>query len=129
MAWEIFIFKANETIEDYDSFDDSKLLEVDFVSQLEAYFPNIERDDTFHSIQGDTFAIQYFTSPEDPLQAILIVELRGEKALFELGKVALKEDWQLYDSALGKMLDLQQLSENGYQVFRAYLRQIMNGQQ
>ncbi|WP_165830190.1 hypothetical protein [Flavobacterium hydrophilum] len=55
-----------------------------------------------------------------------MISLYGEQALFEIAKLAKIQNWQIYDTGLSKMLDLENLSENGFANFLIYLQKVLN---
>lgn len=55
-----------------------------------------------------------------------MLSLYGENGLFELIKIAKVENWQIYDSGIDKMLNLEKPEENGYENFQKYLKQIIH---
>lgn len=58
-------------------------------------------------------------------QKILI--LYGEQRLFEIVILARQEGWQVFDTGLGEMLNLNNPTINGYDNFNKHLEQILNG--
>ncbi|MDQ2862493.1 MAG: hypothetical protein M3R50_02375 [Bacteroidota bacterium] len=47
-------------------------------------------------------------------------------ALYALIEVAQKQKWQIFDTGLGEMIDLDNPSKNGYQNFQEYLSYVLN---
>ena len=52
-------------------------------------------------------------------------EENGEKGLFELVQLAKKQGWQIYDSGLSAMIDLNNPKKNGYENFKKYVNHIV----
>ena len=50
------------------------------------------------------------------------MSLYGENGLYELIKIAKEENWQIYDSGIDKMLNLNKPEENGFENFNKYLK-------
>jgi hypothetical protein len=49
-----------------------------------------------------------------------LITLYGEKALFSLISLAKNKNWQIYDSGLDEMINLDNPSINGYDNFISY---------
>jgi len=54
-----------------------------------------------------------------------ILSLYGENGLFELIEIAKRQGWQIFDTELGSMIDLDNPENNGYKNHRKYVEQIM----
>ena len=54
-----------------------------------------------------------------------MLSLDGENGLFEIIKIAMEENWQIYDSGIDKMLNLEKPEDNGYLNFKSYLNSII----
>jgi Ca2+-binding EF-hand superfamily protein len=53
-----------------------------------------------------------------------MLSLYGENGLFEIIKIAKEENWQIYDSGIDKMLNIEKPEKNGYENFEKYLKSI-----
>jgi len=51
--------------------------------------------------------------------------LYGESGLFELIELAKKYKWQIYDSGIEGMIDLENPDKNGFENHRKYVEQIV----
>ena len=56
----------------------------------------------------------------------MLINLYGEDALYTLIDLSIKNEWQIFDTGIGEMIDLNNPSKNGYKGFQAYLNQILN---
>lgn len=54
-----------------------------------------------------------------------MINLYGENGLFELIEIAKQYGWQIFDTGLGEMIDLENPSKNGYKNYRKYVDQIL----
>jgi hypothetical protein len=54
-----------------------------------------------------------------------MVNLYGENAIYAIAHLARTIGWQVFDTGLGEMLDLDDLSKNGYDNFQNYLRHVL----
>ena len=124
MSWDIVLFHSSEKITSPEELDENKLVPTDFCSVLSGNFKNVRSNDNHRSIEGTDFAIEYFFDDEPATNMML--SLYGEAALFQIIKVARKNNWQIFDTGLGEMLDLENPAKNGYQNFQSYLTQILN---
>ena len=55
-----------------------------------------------------------------------MLSLCGENGLYELIELAKKHNWQIYDSGLDEMIDLENLEKNGFKNHKEYIQQIDN---
>jgi hypothetical protein len=124
MSWDIVLFNSQQTIKMVEDIDDEQFLPTDFGSALESHFTNIEKDVDHRRIIGQDFEIEFFTKTDNITPMIL--SLSGEKALFQVVLLSRKNGWQIFDTALGQMINLENPDQNGYDNFRNYLNQIKN---
>jgi hypothetical protein len=55
-----------------------------------------------------------------------MLQLCGEKGLYELIELAKKHNWQIYDSGIDGMIDIENPEKNGFKNHRKYIEQILN---
>lgn len=104
--------------------DDTQLEPTDFSSVLEKHFDQVIKNDNHREIKGKDFAIDYFDDSEKVSNKMF--SLYGENGLYELVLLAKKQNWQIFDTALGQMIDLENPSNNGFENFQDYLKHILN---
>lgn len=124
MSWDIVLFSSRQTINSVEEVEEEQLEPTDFCSVLESHFKNIEKDDNHRRIIGQDFEIEYFIDNENVSNKIL--NLYGEQGLFEIIKLSRQNSWQIFDTGLGEMINLENPEKNGYNNFRNYLNQILN---
>lgn len=122
MSWDIVLFSSTQRITDVEELDETKLVPTDFCAVLERHFEQIDQDGSYREIRGKSFTIGYFLDEEKVSNKIL--NLYGENGLYELLVLAREYQWQLFDTGLGQMIDLDNPSKNGYANFQNYLKQI-----
>ncbi len=123
MSWDIVLFNSKQKIEAVEDLDDTQLEETDFDVVLESHFKEIIKDDNHREIKGEDYAIDYFIDKEKRSNKML--SLYGENGLYELVILAKKHNWQIFDTGLGEMIDLENPSNNGYENFQAYLKHVL----
>jgi len=123
MSWDIVIFSSKQTINSIEEINEELFVPIDFNKILETHFDNIVVDENHREIKGDDYSIDYFAHSE-PVSNIMF-SLYGEKALFELIRVAKIYGWQIFDTGNGEMLDLENPEKNGYDNFQSYLQQVL----
>lgn len=125
MSWDIIIFNANKEINLSDPDIENSLVPFDFTKAIEKHFTQIDKQEiSVWEITGNGFCFDYY--PDNKPVTQIMINMYGEKGLFELIILAKKYGWQIYDSGLDKMLDLNNPSYNGYDRFHAYVQQILN---
>jgi len=123
MSWDIVLFNSRQKIQAVEEVDETQLVPIDFCSALESHFDNITKDDNHREIKGNDFAIDYFVDDEPVSNKML--SLYGENGLYELVVLARKHNWQIFDTGLGQMIDLENPSINGYENFQSYLKHVL----
>jgi ABC-type Fe2+-enterobactin transport system substrate-binding protein len=56
----------------------------------------------------------------------MLINLYGEDAIYPIINLAIKNHWQIFDTGLGEMINLENPAKNGYENFQVYLNQVMN---
>lgn len=123
MSWDIVLFNSRQKIQSVENVDETQLEPTDFCSAFENYFEFIEKDDKHRGIKGKDFTIDFFTN-EEPVSNQML-SLYGENGLYELVILARKHHWQIFDTGLGQMIDLENPTTNGYENFQSYLRHVL----
>jgi hypothetical protein len=124
MSWDIVLFSSGEKITSVEELDEQKLIPINFGVVLETHFKNIKKNDNHWDIQGDDFSIVYYHDTE--LVSNTLLNLYGEAALFRLINLSIENNWQIFDTSLGEMINLQNPEKNGFENFQSYLKQILN---
>lgn len=119
MSWDIVLFSSTQKITAIDEIDEEKFIPTNFDKIITEYFGLEETGE----IKGDDYSIDFYTDDE-PVSNKMI-SLYGEKALFEIAKLAKIQNWQIFDTSLNEMLDLEDLSKNGYINFQSYLQKVL----
>src|ERR1700761_9104492 len=124
MSWDVVLFSYSEKITSLEDIDEHKLTPTDFCAAFASHFENITENDNHREIKGNNYAIDYFVDDEPVSNKLL--SLYGEAALYALIDLSIKNNWQVFDTGMGEMIDLENPSRNGYKDFQAYLAQILN---
>lgn len=123
MSWDIVLFNSKETISSIEELNEEKLEPINFTEILENSFDNIIKDGNQREINGKDFSINFYI--DDELVSNKMLSLYGENGLFELIELAKQYDWQIFDTGLGCMIDLEVPENNGFDNHRKYVEQIM----
>jgi len=123
MSWDIILFNTKQKIDSIEDVDESQLESIDFTQILESSFTEIVKNDNHREIKGTNFSIDFFTDGE--LVSNKMISLYGENGLFELIELAKKFGWQIFDTGLGEMIDLDNPEKNGYENHQKYVDQIL----
>ena len=125
MSWDIVLFNSSQKITSIEELNEDHLIPIDFCSILEKHFVDIKKNENHREIAGNDYSIDYFI--DDELVSNKMLSLYGENGLFVLIGLARKQNWQIFDTGIGEMLDLESPSKNGYENFQTYLKQIVAG--
>jgi len=124
MSWDIVLFNSSQKIEALEGLDDSHLEPIDFCSILEGHFVQIEKSDNHRTIKGPEFEIDFFCDTDKVSNIIL--SIYGENGFFEIVGLAQQMDWQIFDTGLGRMIDLKNPDKNGRENHIGYSKHISN---
>ena len=124
MSWDIVLFNSRQKINTVAELDEDLLEPTNFSGILESSFNQIKKVDNHREIIGTDFTIDFFTDKEHSSNFML--QLYGENGLYELIELAKKHNWQIYDSGIDGMIDLEHPEKNGFKNHRKYVEQIMN---
>ena len=122
MSWDIVLFSSKQKLVSLENLNEDLLKPIDFDKVLKSKFENIKKSENHNEIIGKDFSIDFFDDEE--LVSNKMLSLYGENGLFELIKIAKVENWQIYDSGIDKILNLEKPEENGYENFKNYLKYI-----
>ena len=122
MSWDIVLFNSKQKIESVAKLDENQLEPTDFSRILESSFDRIKKDDNHREIIGTDFTIDFFTDSEHSSNFML--SMYGENGIYELIELAKKYNWQIYDSGIDGMIDLENPEKNGFKNHRNYVEQI-----
>ena len=104
--------------------DEAQLEPTNFCSAFESHFKQIVENDNHREIKGKGFIIDYFV--DDEKVSNKMVSLYGENGFYELVVLAKKCNWQIFDTGLGQMIELDNPANNGYENFQRYLQHVLN---
>ena len=123
MSWDIVLFNSKQKIESVAELDETQLEPTNFSGILENSFERINKKENHREIVGTDFTIDFFADYEDTSNFML--SLYGENAMFALIELAKKHNWQIYDSGIDGMVDLENPEKNGFENHRKYVEQIL----
>ena len=124
MSWAIVLFSSEQNLVSLENLNEDLLKPIDFNKVLKSKFVNIKKTENHNEIIGNDFSVEFFDDEE--LVSNKMLSVYGENGLFELIRIAKEENWQIYDSGIDKMLNLEKPEENGYENFRQYLKNILS---
>ena len=127
MSWDIILFNSSQKIVSLENLDDDLLKPVDFDKILKSSFDKVKKTENHIEIIGKDFTIDFFEDAE--VESNKTLNLYGENGLFEIIKIAKNESWQIYDSGLDEMINLENPAKNGYANFQTYLNEVINGKE
>ena len=123
MSWDIVLFDSRQKIESVAELDENQLEPTDFSGILENSFDRLKKDDNHREIIGTDFTIDFFADNEHSSNFML--SLYGENGIYALIELAKKHNWQIYDSGIDGMVDLENPEKNGFDNHRKYVEQIL----
>ena len=124
MSWDIVLFNSQQKINSVAELDENQLEPTDFSGILETSFNRINKDENHREIVGTDFTIDFFADSEH--SSNFMVSLYGENGIYALIELAKKYNWQIYDSGIDRMVDLEHQEKNGFKNHRKYVEQIKN---
>jgi hypothetical protein len=124
MSWDIVLFNSKQKINSVAELDENQLEPTDFSGILETSFNRINKDENHRKIVGTDFTIDFFADSEH--SSNFMVSLYGENGIYALIELAKKYNWQIYDSGIDRMVDLEHPEKNGFKNHRKYVELIKN---
>jgi hypothetical protein len=124
MSWDIVLFNSKQKINTVTELDENQLEPTNFSEILESSFDQIKKDENHREIIGTDFTIDFFTDKEHSSNFML--KLYGENGIYELIELSKKHNWQIYDSGIDGIIDLENPENNGFDNHRKYVEQILN---
>ena len=124
MSWDIVLFNSKQKINSVAELDETQLKSTDFSGILETSFNRVNKDKNHREIVGVDFTIDFFADSEH--SSNFMISLYGENGIYALIELAKKYNWQIYDSGIDGMVDLEYPEKNGFKNHRKYVEQIMN---
>ena len=124
MSWDIVLFNSKRRIDSIAELDESQLEPTDFSEILESSFNRINKSKNRREIIGKDFTIDFFADNEHSSNFTL--SLHGENGIYALIDLAKKHNWQIYDSGIDEMVDLENPEKNGFKNHENYVSQILN---
>ena len=126
------IFNLKRKVDSVDEIDESVLVNIgtkaDFKKIMTDNYRDITWDKDWGKIERKEFSIEFSLGDSDEPFSNTIFHLYGENAIYEIVELCKKNNWQLFDTGLGQMVDLDNPANNGYKNHQAYVRQILSGQ-
>ena len=123
MSWDIVLFNSKQKIQSVAELDETQLEPTDFSGVLENSFDRIKKDKNHREIIGTDFTIDFFADNEHSSNFML--SLYGENAIYALIELAKEQNWQIYDSGIDGIIDLENPERNGFENHRKYVEQIL----
>jgi len=130
MSWDIVIFNLKKKVSTVEEINEDILIPIatnkEFRQLLTENFPDIKWDDNCGIIERENIYIETYLGDDDEhFSNTMFFLRRSETSLFPLIDLCKKYGWQLFDTGLGQMIDLDNPGNNGYDNYKKYLDQIM----
>jgi hypothetical protein len=116
MSWDIVLFNSKQKIQSVAELDENQLEPTDFSGILQKSFDELKEDGNHREIIGTDFTIDFFSDNEHSSNFML--SLYGENAIYALIELSKKYNWQIYDSGIDGMIDLENPEKNGFDLKR-----------
>jgi len=123
MSWNIVLFNSKQKIQSVAELDENQLEPTDFIGILEKSFDQLKKDGNHREIIGTDFTIDFIAYNE--ISSNFMLSLYGENAIYALIELSKKYNWQIYDSGIDGMVDLENPEKNGFDNHRKYVEQIL----
>lgn len=131
MSWDVVIFNLSKKVSSVEEIDVSILIDIAsnkrFKEILIENFPDIKWDDNCGIVERDNIYIEVFIGElkDDTFSNTIFFLRDGEASIFEIINLCKKYGWQIYDTSLGAMIDVDNPGLNGYTNYRNYVNQIL----
>jgi hypothetical protein len=132
MSWDVVIFNLSKKVSSLEDIDESILIGIAsnkrFKEILIENFPDIKWDGNCGIVERDNIYIEVFIGEpgHDTFSNTIFFLRNGEASIFEIINLCKKYGWQIYDTSLGAMIDLDKPEQNGYTNYENYVNQILS---
>lgn len=132
MSWDVVIFNLKCKVDKVEEINDSILVDIgtkaNFKKIMTDNFQNITWKNGWGKVEGKDFSIEFSLGDAEGPFSNTVFNLYGENAIYAVIELCKKMNWQLYDTGLEQMIDLDKPDRNGYKNHQAYIRHTLNGQ-
>lgn len=124
MSWDVMAFKFNRNLKDASEIDETTVEDIgtwDFVLDLiKEQFSDLETGNFRCSIRRKgLFSVEFSIGELTEITNCITFNLYGgESALYSIADLCKKNNWRLFDTTLGELLDFENLQKNGYDRFQ-----------
>ena len=125
MSWDVILFNSKQLIDSPETVTEDLLVPVCFDKLIEEHFRTVKGNENHKKVEGNGYTICYYELKEPVSNTIL--NLYGEGAIFALSDFAKKYGFQIFDTGLGKMVNLDHPEFNGFEDFERYKDGMDNG--
>ncbi len=123
MSWDIVLLKSKQIINSIKDLDENQLEITDFYSIFKHSFKKITKKGNFIEIIEKDYTIEFYV--DDKLSSNFMLQLYGENGIYAIIEIAKKYNWQIYDSGIDGMIDLNNPENNGFGNHKKYIEQIL----
>jgi hypothetical protein len=131
MSWDVIVFNLNRKVDSAEEIDETVLVDIgsekEFKRLIEQNYPDIIWDNDWGKIERKGYSIEFSLGDSDETFSNKLFHLYGENAIYELIEFCKANNWQVFDTGLDQMLDLDKPENNGYKNHQNYLKQILGG--
>ena len=130
MSWDIVAFNLNKKVHHVEEIDETILVDIgtgdDFKQMMTDSFPTIIWRDDWGKFEGADYSIEFGIDKTHAKFSNIIFHLYGSNAIYPVIELCKKYHWQIFDTALGEMIDLDNPQKNGYINHQEYVNQILH---
>lgn len=129
MSWDVVVFNLNKKVSSVEEINEDILIPIatcrHFKKILHEHFPDVKWDGDRGIVERENVYMELFIDESEETFSNTVFFLReGEASIFDVINFCKRHGWQLYDTALGEMIDLDNPARNGYANYAAYIKHI-----
>jgi|KBSSwiStaDraftv2_1062776.scaffolds.fasta_scaffold249416_2 hypothetical protein len=130
MSWDVVIFNLNKKVSSVEEINEDVLIPIasnsDFRKLITENFPDVKWDGNCGIIERVNIYIELFIgdAEEDTFSNTIFFLRDSEASIFPVITLCKKYGWQLFDTSLEQMIDLDNPEKNGYAKYRSYVDMI-----
>ena len=131
MSWDVVIFNLKKKVSSIEEINEDILIPIatnkEFRSLLTENFPDIKWNDRCGVVEGNDIYIELYLgeNDEETFSNTIFFLRDSETSIFPVIDLCKKYGWQLFDTSLEQMIDLDSPEKNGYSKYRSYVDLIM----
>jgi hypothetical protein len=129
MSWDVVVFHLKRKVNSVEEIDERVLVDIGTYNELEAMikrrFLTLTNEGGWLKADLGDCSLETRLGEGNETFSNTVFHLTGEHAIYAMIELCKANGWQAFDTAIGKMLDLEHPERNGYLRHRHYVEHVL----